>query len=137
MAQHLTDAVVRRLPTPERGKIIRLDDSVVGFGVRVTANGARSYVLRYTSRTTGKERTFTIGEATVWRCAGARAKAKELLREVEDGGDPFGDLADEWAVSLHERIARKFASFVEQGIEPQGYLYRHYGPDGDLLYVGQ
>jgi integrase len=64
--KRLTDAIVRRLPTPEQGKHITPDSEVVGFGARVTANGARSYVLRYTTRA-GRERTYTIGDATVWR----------------------------------------------------------------------
>jgi integrase len=92
--KHLTDAVVRRLPTPKSGKRIALDDEVTGFGVRVTAAGARSYVLRYTTRG-GRERTFTIGDAEVWRCTAARAKARDLRRDIEDGGDPLGDVEDE------------------------------------------
>src|SRR5882757_2241573 len=63
---HLTDAVVNRLPTPERGKHITIDDEVTGFGVRVTAAGARSYIIRYTTRA-GRERTFAIGDASIWR----------------------------------------------------------------------
>jgi hypothetical protein len=129
--QHLTDAIVRRLPTPERDKVIYLDDSVVGFGVRCT-RGSRSYVLRYTTKTTGKAHTITIGSAQVWRCTDARAEAKRLRQLIDRGGDPLAD-----PISLHERITHKFASFAEQGVDPQGYLYRHYGPDGDLLYVGQ
>jgi integrase len=89
--RHLTDAVVKRLSTPAKGKEITLDDEIVGFGTRITAGGARSYVLRYTTRA-GRERTFTIGDATVWRCTVARAKAKDLRRDIEDGGDPLGDI---------------------------------------------
>ena len=80
----LTDAIVRRLPIPERGKVIIVDADLPGFGARITANGARSYVLRYTTRA-GRERTYTIGDATVWRTTDARAKAKDLRREIEDG----------------------------------------------------
>jgi hypothetical protein len=40
------------------------------------------------------------------------------------------------ALTLHERVAAKFASFLEHGAEPEGYLYRHFAPNGDLLYVG-
>ena len=80
--QRLTDAIVRRLPTPEQGKHITPDSEVAGFGVRITANGARSYVLRYTTRA-GRERTYTIGDATVWRTTDARDKARELRREIE------------------------------------------------------
>jgi integrase len=106
LAQHLTDAVVRRLPAPKSGKRITLDDEVTGFGVRVTAAGARSYVLRYTTRA-GRERTFTIGDAAVWRCTDARAKARDLRRDIEDGGDPLGDIeAEREAPTVDDLIER-------------------------------
>jgi integrase len=90
----LTDAIVRRLPLPVKGKAITLDDGgVTGFGARVTAAGARSYVLRYTTRA-GRERTFTIGDAAVWRCTSARDKARDLRREIEDGADPLGEIEE-------------------------------------------
>jgi integrase len=94
MAQRLTDTIVKRLPTPKLGKHITPDSEVSGFGIRVTTNGARSYVLRYTTRA-GRERTYTIGDASVWPCAAARDKAKELRREIEDGGDPLGEIEAE------------------------------------------
>ena len=86
--QRLTDAIVRRLPLPQQGKAITVDADVPGFGARVTANGARSFILRYTTRA-GRERTYTIGNASVWRTTDARDKARELRREIEDGGDPL------------------------------------------------
>jgi integrase len=92
--RHLTDTAVKRLRTPKTGKEITLDDEVTGFGVRVTAADARSFVLRYTTRA-GRERTYTIGDATVWRCTDARAKARDLRRDIEDGGDPLADIEDE------------------------------------------
>jgi integrase len=106
MGQHLTDAVVRRLPTPKSGKRITPDDEIVGFGIRITAGGARSYVLRYTTRA-GRERTYTIGDATVWRTTDARDKARELRREIEDGGDPLADIeADREAPTVGDLIKR-------------------------------
>jgi integrase len=92
--KRLTDAIVKRLPLPTTGKIITIDADVFGFGARVTANGARSYVLRYTTRA-GRERTYTIGDASVWRTTDARDRARELRREIEDGGDPLGAIEDE------------------------------------------
>jgi integrase len=106
MATHLTDAIVRRLPTPAKGKVITLDDEVTGFGLRVTAAGARSFVLRYTTRA-GRERTYTIGSAEAWKVTTARAKARTLRRDVEDGGDPLGDIeAERAAPTVWELIAR-------------------------------
>jgi predicted GIY-YIG superfamily endonuclease len=32
--------------------------------------------------------------------------------------------------------ANKFAYFLKNNIEPAGYLYRHFDPKGNLLYVG-
>jgi hypothetical protein len=34
--KHLTDALVRRLPVPERGNKVHYDSDVVGFGLSVT-----------------------------------------------------------------------------------------------------
>jgi integrase len=104
--RHLTDAIIKRLPTPKSGKRITLDDEVPGFGVRITAAGARSYVLRYTTRA-GRERTHTIGDAEVWRCTAARAKARDLRRDIEDGGDPLADIED-------ARAAPSMADLIER-----------------------
>jgi hypothetical protein len=38
--------------------------------------------------------------------------------------------------SLVDSIAKKFVCFIDERIEPACYLYRHYHPNGDLLYVG-
>jgi integrase len=106
MKLHLTDAAVRRLPMPEKGSKITLDDEVLGFGIRVTTNDARSYILRYTTRA-GRERTYTIGDATVWRTTDARGKARELRREIEDGADPLGDIeAERDAPTITDLIER-------------------------------
>jgi integrase len=105
--QRLTDAIVRRLPTPANGKQITPDSEVPGFGIRVTTNGARSYVLRYVVRGSGRERTYTIGDASVWCSTTARERAKELRREIEDGGDPLGAIEE-------EREAPTVADLVER-----------------------
>jgi integrase len=105
--RHLTDAIVRRLLTPRNGKEITLDDEVTGFGVRVTAAGHRAFVLRFTTRA-GRERVFTIGDATVWRCTVARAKAKDLRRAIEDGGDPLADIEDERAAPTVAELCDRF-----------------------------
>jgi hypothetical protein len=60
LAQKLTDAIVKALPVPTSGEKITYDESVKGFGIRVTAGGARSFVLNYRTRL-GRERRYTIG----------------------------------------------------------------------------
>ena len=58
---HLTDATIRRLPTPAKGNKVHYDDEVPGFGCRVTAAGARAFILNYVVKGSGRERRITIG----------------------------------------------------------------------------
>jgi hypothetical protein len=37
---------------------------------------------------------------------------------------------------IEQRIIEKALDFLARGIEPGGYLYRHYHPSGELPYVG-
>jgi len=108
MAQHLTDAIVRRLPIPAKGNKLTYDDEVSGFGVRVTAGGSRSYVLNYRVKGTQRERRYTIGDATYWRCTAARAEAKQLKLLVDQGGDPQGELQDERAAPTMLDLCQRF-----------------------------
>jgi integrase len=93
MATRLTDATVRDLPLPATGNRITYDSEVHGFGARVTAKGARSFVLTYRNRD-ARQRRFTIGAFPDWKVTAARAEAKRLKIEVDRGGDPMGDIAD-------------------------------------------
>jgi integrase len=120
MADRLTDATVKRLPLPERASRIYPDGDVSGFGCRVTAAGARSYVLRYRVRGTGRGRTYTIGSATDWQATAARHKAKELKRQVDDGGDPLGDIeAQRTAPTVHQLADRFVTEHVEPRLRPE------------------
>jgi integrase len=95
MAVRLTDKLVRALEPPPatngRGNNrITYDDSVPGFGARVTSAGAVSFVLNYRRKADGLERRFTIGTFPAWSVTAAREEAKRLKREVDGGGDPIG-----------------------------------------------
>ncbi|WP_429912885.1 tyrosine-type recombinase/integrase [Glycocaulis sp.] len=84
----ITDTIARKLDAPETGNKITYDARVPGFGVRVTASGARSFVINYRTKG-GRERRYTIGRVEDWRATDARAKAKELRQKVDAGGDPL------------------------------------------------
>jgi integrase len=106
--QPLTDASVRRLPTPATGNRVYWDaGGVGGFGCRVTAAGSRAYVLDYRVRGTGRQRRYTIGAAGDWTAGAARIEARKLRRKIDEGGDPLADLeADRAAPTVSELIAR-------------------------------
>src|ERR1700730_10610443 len=86
------DRFVRELPAPASGNRIPYDrggkEPVRGFGIRVTAAGAKSFVLNYTIA--GRERRMTIGGYPAWSVAAAREQAKSLRRKIDGGEDPLG-----------------------------------------------
>lgn len=88
MAEKITDTTVKTLALPEKGNRIMYDAEVKGFGVRVTAAGARSFILNYRTRS-GRERRFTIGSYPDWKTTVAREEAKELKRKIDVGLDPM------------------------------------------------
>jgi integrase len=91
MADKLTDGIVKALPTPKSGSRITYDSEVTGFGARITAAGARSFILNYRTRL-GRERRYTIGTFGDWKTAAARTEAVELKKQIDRGGDPLGDI---------------------------------------------
>jgi integrase len=105
--RHLTDAVARRLPAPKQGNAVTWDDTVAGFGCRVTSAGSRAFVLNYRVKGSGRERRITIGGFPDWTVAMARKRARELRRQVNEGSDPLGDIeADRSAATMAELCDR-------------------------------
>lgn len=87
MVDRITDKLVRGLEPPKTGNRIVYDSEIKGFGVRVTAAEAVSYVLNY--RLNGRERRYTIGGANEWTVQAARKRAGELRRMIARGDDPM------------------------------------------------
>ena len=112
MPQHLTDAIVKKLPPPVKGSKVTFDTDVKGFGCRVTAAGARAYVFNYRTKA-GRDRQFTIGAVGNWRCTAAREEAKRHKQLVNTGGDPMGDVeALREAPDMSDLIDRFMAEHV-------------------------
>ncbi len=106
MAQHLTDAMVKRLPVPADGNRVTYDDKVKGFGVRVTAGDARSFVLNYRTRSQ-RERRYTIGAFPAWTVSAARLEAADLRKRIDRGDDPMAE-------AQADRDAKAVADLVER-----------------------
>jgi integrase len=108
MSQKLNDRLVRALPAPTRGNRIAYDDSVKGFGIRVTAADARAFVLNYRRKADGTERRYTIGAFPAWSVAAAREEAKRLKRAIDGGADPVGEHREQRAAPTVNDLCDRF-----------------------------
>ncbi|WBQ11229.1 site-specific integrase [Hyphomonadaceae bacterium ML37] len=104
------------------------DDGIPRFGLRVSAKGVRTYVLKY--RLHGRQRWFTIGrhgapatsalDGGVWTPERARKEALRLLGRIEAGEDPAAAKAeDRRAETLETFAARYLSDHVEPHNKPR------------------
>jgi integrase len=125
MDTRLTDAAVKRLPTPERGNRIAYDPAMPGFGCRVTAGGHRAFILTYYNRA-GRQRRYTIGSFPDWSVVGARDEARKLKRQIDQGGDPLAEIETErGAATVADLIARFLEEHVSRKRPHTQYDYRN------------
>lgn len=87
----VNERLIRKLKgaPPASGNHVEWDDEVTGFGVRITAAGAISFVLRYVIR--GRERRYTIGRYPDLSASAARDDAIKLRGRVAHGEDPLAE----------------------------------------------
>lgn len=113
---NLNDTLVRKLEAPAAGKRFVFDsnrDAPRGFGVCVTQAGGRSFILKYTSPDTYKERRKTIGAFPTWSVEAARAAAKNLRQQIDKGSDPL-------ELESARRNELTVSSAVEQYLDKRG-----------------
>lgn len=91
----LNEGVVKSLPTPASGSKIHYFAGTIlqgaktprGFGVRVTAAGTRSFVMRYA--VANHEHLYVIGQWPDWSVLGAVEEARALRQCIDRGEDPL------------------------------------------------
>jgi hypothetical protein len=99
MRERLSEETIKRLPVPTTGNSITYFAGATiqgakaprGFGVRVTAAGARAFILNYRLR--GREHRFTIGAWPDWSALKAVREARNLRQRVDRGENPLEDRA--------------------------------------------
>jgi integrase len=109
MGTKITDRLIEKLPLPQAGWQITYDNEVTGLGVRVTARGARSFILRYRTRS-ARQRLITIGPAGEWKTSQAREHAKNLKARIrsEPGFDPLAEITSERTAPTVADLAKRF-----------------------------
>lgn len=109
----ITKRFVENLTPPKEGNTVYWDTELTGFGVRITAQGARAFVFRYVHHR--RERRYTIGKFPGVQVAAARKQVDKLNGMIADGKDP-----------LAMRVALRDAPTVKQLTEE--YVKRHAEP---------
>lgn len=82
----LTDVAVRRMRPPQSGRFEVWDAALPGFGLRITENGNRSWILM--TRLHGRLIRYTVGAYPALSLSEAREDAREAIRMVARGEDP-------------------------------------------------
>ncbi|MBF0461416.1 MAG: integrase family protein [Magnetococcales bacterium] len=89
----LTKLAIDRIPPPPTGQEFHFDDTMKGFGLRVTASGTKSFIVD--KRIDGKKKRITIGRYGEITVEQARRQAQGLLGEIAAGGDPVREKKEE------------------------------------------
>ena len=81
----LSKPVVERLPIPAKGQALYWDTTLRGFGVRVTAEGKRTYIVQH--RVAGRTVRATVGQHGHFMTDEARREAQGKLGQLATGFD--------------------------------------------------
>lgn len=82
----LTKTFIDKVQPPASGYEVHWDDSVKGYGLRVSSQGKRVFIVM--GRALGKSIQFTVGPYGVLTEDTARKKAQKLLQDMREGIDP-------------------------------------------------
>jgi integrase len=82
----LTKAFIDRVAVPTEGYVIRWDATVKGYGLRVSSEGKKTFIVL--GRVQGKLIQFTIGAYGTYTEDAARKRAQKVLQDMREGIDP-------------------------------------------------
>jgi integrase len=105
----LTKSQIDHLGSNGGPDAIHWDASLPGFGVRVKASGAKSFVVQYRNRITGRSRRQTIGQyGPLMSFAEAKEAARRILSDVARGADPVEEARARRAAPTVRELAGRY-----------------------------
>lgn len=112
----LTKTVVERIDLPEKGQVFYRDDLLKGFALRVTAGGAKSFIVE--KRINGRVKRKTLGKFGELTVEQGRIEAQKFLGEVASGRDPISEKRDRLAKTATLGEAFDLYLKVRSGLKP-------------------
>lgn len=112
-----SDRGIPKLPAPAAGQIDYFDDSLPGFGLRVSHGGTRTWIVLY--RYNGKKRRMKIGRYPQLGLAAARDEAMDILEAARKGKDPATEKKEkakpaETVSDLVDRYIKEYAKIEKR-----------------------
>ena len=116
---NLSDKFIRSLPTPESKHKIYWDDKLIGLGIRITNNDAKSFVLRYVIN--GRERKYTIGSYPGISYSAAKDMATQIKGEIAKGCDPLDERKMMQGIPTVKQLADDFLKTKEKTLKARTF----------------
>ncbi|MEE2981898.1 MAG: Arm DNA-binding domain-containing protein, partial [Pseudomonadota bacterium] len=88
MHTQITSAIVEDTQAPESGSLLIRDTKLIGFGLRISPLGTRTFIVEGKLRGTRTTRRLSLGRYPVVTLGRARDKARETLYQLYLGIDP-------------------------------------------------
>ncbi len=115
-----TDRGLRAIkPPPAPKQVDYFDDSLPGFGLRVSYSGRKSWTVLY--RCNGQKGRLTLGRFDVLPLAEAREKAREALKAAARGDDPATQKNRDREAPTFKQLADRY---IEEYAKPKKRTWR-------------
>lgn len=114
----MTTTGVRSAELPAgKSEAIFFDDDVPGFGLRLRAQGSRTFIFQYKIGT--KQRRMALGTATALSLATVRKDALQYYARVKRGEDPAADKTE-----ARRQASETFKFYIDQYLDALRTRYR-------------
>lgn len=102
-----------------KSELVVFDEDLPGFGLRIRASGARSWVYQF--KIGRRSRRITLGMVTAISPAKARAAAAEMHAQARLGNDPSQAKIDSRTQASVEEALRNYLTYQRPRLKPRSY----------------
>ncbi len=113
---NINERLIQSLKLPQEKYKIYWDEKIVGFGIRITNNNAKSFVLRYVID--GRERKYTIGKYPDLTSTAAREIAIKLRGDITQGFDPLDNRRKTQNLPTIKEFSAEYIKLKEKSLRP-------------------